>query len=230
MQEQVTALPYGTDRETLHPWSCQGVGNDVGPGPVACESQVGTDLAERSWEDICGVLLERFGIRRTVVTAGARGAVVLTHADCPGNPTPRPASSASRRSPSAPSTPPAAGTPSPGRYSRALPTAAPSSTPRTRQQRSPPTPPPAAEPRTPTRPGPNCKPYSTRSTMTMPPPRHTDLADAPPRNKGYMPPSCGVRGVGERFQSRQAAIHRGPRTHEGTGTSPAPFRLDRRKR
>ncbi|MFE7393902.1 ribokinase [Streptomyces sp. NPDC057582] len=41
---------------------------------------VGADLAEQSWEDICRVLFERFGIRRTVVTAGARGAIVLNHA------------------------------------------------------------------------------------------------------------------------------------------------------
>ncbi|MFB6781736.1 ribokinase [Streptomyces sp. NPDC056352] len=42
---------------------------------------VGADLAEQPWEDICRVLFERFGIRRTVVTAGARGAMVLNHAD-----------------------------------------------------------------------------------------------------------------------------------------------------
>ncbi|MEV0492287.1 ribokinase [Streptomyces atratus] len=41
---------------------------------------VGAELAEQSWDDICRVLFERFGIRRTVVTAGARGAMVLNHA------------------------------------------------------------------------------------------------------------------------------------------------------
>ncbi|GAA3483220.1 ribokinase [Streptomyces yanii] len=45
---------------------------------------VGGDLAAKSWEDICRVLLERFGIRHTVVTAGARGAMVLNHADGTG--------------------------------------------------------------------------------------------------------------------------------------------------
>ncbi|MPY32241.1 ribokinase [Streptomyces adustus] len=45
---------------------------------------VGADVTAKPWEDICRALFERFGIRSTVVTAGARGAVVLSHGDGTG--------------------------------------------------------------------------------------------------------------------------------------------------
>jgi ribokinase len=47
---------------------------------------LGVDEADRSWKDTARLLLERFGVRSAVVTAGARGAFVLAHQGTAGDP------------------------------------------------------------------------------------------------------------------------------------------------